>query len=88
MSSRIYWRPYPPLDRIGGCGMPFKKIIKDRFMSCGQSRVILSTTIDIVFLLGVLAGTDDRTQNDNLHSQIAELVDSITTYGEVELWEE
>ncbi len=84
MSSRIYWKPYPPLNQMGGCGIPFKTIIKERFFKSAQTRVILSSTSDIAFLQGVLAGT----MNDDLYFQIAELIDSIKTYGEVELWEE
>jgi len=85
MSSRLYWRPYPPLNRIGGHGIPFKTIIKDRFFKGpNQIRVVLSSTSDIAFLHGALAGSEDL----DLRIQINSLLNSIKEYGEVELWEE
>ena len=85
MSSRIYWKPYPPADRIGGHGIPFKSIIKERFFkSASQTRVVIGSTSDIAFLLGVVAGTLDA----NLLIQVNALVNMIKEHGEVELWEE
>lgn len=85
MSSRMYWKPFPPADRIGGHGIPFKGIIKERFFrSTGQTRVVLGTTTDIAFLMGVVAGTLDA----NLLIQVNALINTIKEHGEVELWEE